>query len=279
MSKSTLHVVFSQSAAGALQEGLANAGRDEEVIGLQDNWSEGPIDSAELDARLDAVEDLLEIEIDNTDRTSIDTFWREALDTTRRRVVWFSQWSTMEYCGFLEWLRRNGQAHFELINLTDALLPDLRKSEKVYPVQCVSLLCGEHFASNELWDLAVAPHPQSLSNWMDLWRKLQTENAPLRVMTPEGLISAPIDYFDEQLLKHATADWAFDRRMVGQVLGDMMFESFRERGVFQCGDLVLFARVRALVEQGKLEGLGDPYERDFKVRVPRSSQTAAPEVA
>jgi hypothetical protein len=59
------------------------------------------------------------------------------------------------------------------------------------------------------------------------------------------------------------------------VLGDTMFESFRERGFFQCGDLVLFMRVRALVEQGTLEGLGDPYERDFKVRLPTRNQAAA----
>jgi len=80
------------------------------------------------------------------------------------------------------------------------------------------------------------------------------------------------------LLRHAAPDWTLDRRLVGQVLGYMMFESFRERGVFQCGDLVLFARVRALVEQEKLEGLGDPYERDFKVRLPTHSVAAAPEV-
>jgi hypothetical protein len=275
MSKSTLHVVFTLSAAGALREGLAIAGRDEDVIGLQDDWSHGPIDCADLDARLDAVEELLEIEIEQAERTSIETFWRKALDSTRPRIVWFSQWSTMEYCGFLEWLRRNGEADFELADLTNESVPDPRTPGMLYSVHCVSLLCGEHFAKYRLWDRAVTPDRQKLSNWMDLWKQLRTENAPLRVMTPDGLISAPIDYFDRLLLKHATPDWTFDRNVVGQVLGDTMFESFRERGFFQCGDLVLFMRVRALVEQGTLEGLGDPYERDFKVRLPTRNQAAA----
>ncbi|WP_349313591.1 DUF3658 domain-containing protein [Brevundimonas subvibrioides] len=217
---------------------------------------------------MDVVEDLLEIEIDQDDRTSIEIFWQKALNPTHPRIVWLSQWSTMEYCGFLEWLRRNGDAAFNLVNLTDHSLPDPRTPGITSPVQCVSLVRGELFAKYALWDRAITPDRQSLSNWASLWEQLRTENAPLRVMTPEGLVSAQIDYFDKQLLKHATNDWAFDRSLVGQVLGDMMVESFRERGVFQCGDLVLFARVHALVERGALEGLGDPYARDFKVRLP-----------
>lgn len=268
MTKTTLHIVFTLSAAVDLREGLAIAGRDEEVIGLPDDWSQGPINSTDLDARLEVVEDLLEIEIDDDDRASIETFWRKALDSTRQRIVWFSQWSTMEYCGFLEWLRRNDNTNFELADLTDQSIPDTRTPGIFYPVQCVSLVRGELFAKYALWDSAAAPDQQSLSSWTKLWKQLRTDNAPLRVMTPDGLASAPIDYFDGHLLKHATHGWRFDRYLVGHAMSDMAYESFRPRGIFQCGDLVLFTRVRALVEQGALEGLGDPYERDFKVRLP-----------
>lgn len=257
-----------------MRQGLVLAGRDDEVIGLQDNWSQGPIDSDDLGKRLNAVEDALEIEIDADDRGSIEAFWKRALDAISPRIVWFSKWSTMEYCGFLEWLRRNGGRPFTLVDLSDAALPDPRTPGVLYPIQCVSLVREERFADNALWNRAIVPDSRATADWNELWARLRSENAPLRVMTPEGLVSAQVDYFDDDILKHASAEWMFDRYIVGNVLADMMFESFRERGVFQCGDLILFARLRALVEQGALEGLGDPCERDFKVRLPQPTYAA-----
>ncbi|MDV6329947.1 DUF3658 domain-containing protein [Asticcacaulis sp. 201] len=268
MTSTPLHVVFSSSAAVSLRDGLAMVGREDEVIGLQDNLSQGPIDGDDLNARLDAIEDLLEIDIDEEDRAEIERFWRISLDNTRPRIVWLSRWSSAEYCGFLEWRRRNGDAPFQLVDVTDTALPDLSTPGIFYAVQCVSLVTDKRFAENALWDRAVTPDQRTLSKWLDLWDRLRRENAPLRVLTPDGLVSAQMDYFDADLLKHATTNWDFDRTLVGKVMGDMMFDTFRDGGgVFQCGDLVLFARVRALVQQGVLEGLGDPYEREFKVRL------------
>jgi len=263
-----LHIVFSGFAAEQLREGLVLAGRDEEVCGQDDNWALGPIDSEDLDARLDAVGKTLEIDIDAEERREIITFWQTALDATRPRIVWLSQWSTLEYCGFLEWLRRNADAPFLLVDLTDVAIPGRNDPQVQWPIQCTPLVDSKAFAENALWTLAIAPSPSRLRGWRSLWERLRAENAPLRVIAPGGLESAPIHYFDGEILKHATADWKFDRYIVGHVLADMMDESFREGGVYQCGDLILFARIRALVEQGRLEGLGNPYDSDFKVRLP-----------
>jgi hypothetical protein len=268
MSSRPLHIVFSLSAADSLREGLATAARNEDVIGLGDDWSQGSVGSDDLTERLNRVEDVLEIDITKEDRAGIETFWQLALDGTRPRIVWLSQWSAMEYCGFLEWLRRNGGAAYILVDLTDTSLPDPRTPTICYAVQCVSLLIGKQFAENALWLSAAPPSSGRILYWAALWDGLRTENAPLRVITPSGLISAPIDHFDDQLLKHSTGDWVLDRHIVGQALVDIAFGSFRKRGVFQCGDLVLFARLRVLVKEGMLQGLGDPCERDFKVRKP-----------
>ncbi|WP_349313592.1 DUF1835 domain-containing protein [Brevundimonas subvibrioides] len=52
MTNTALHVVFTLSAAGSLREGLAIAGRNEEVVGLQDDWSQGPLDNTESECAI-----------------------------------------------------------------------------------------------------------------------------------------------------------------------------------------------------------------------------------
>jgi uncharacterized protein DUF3658 len=86
-----------------------------------------------------------------------------------------------------------------------------------------------------------------------LWTQLQVENAPFRILSEKGLISAPIECFDTLLLGHVTAEWQGMARIVGDALYD-----FYRTGIFQTGDLVLAARLAGLAEAGMLEWRGDP---------------------
>src|SRR5260370_36118279 len=47
------------------------------------------------------------------------------------------------------------------------------------------------------------------------WRRLRVENAPFRVVTPKGLVSAPVAHFDALLIERATPEW----RKLGAVVG------------------------------------------------------------
>jgi hypothetical protein len=85
-----------------------------------------------------------------------------------------------------------------------------------------------------------------------LWRKLQVENAPLRVLGDNGLMSAPIEYFDPALLQHVTPEWQKMSLIVGRTLFD-----FFENGISQTDDIVLAARLAVLAEAGILEWRGD----------------------
>jgi len=86
------------------------------------------------------------------------------------------------------------------------------------------------------------------------WRRLRAENAPFRVVTPAGLASAPIDYFDQLLMERVTSEW----RKVARVVGDTM-------GL----DIVLLRRVMALIDEGKLLAEGDPWDMHAcRVRLP-----------
>lgn len=96
------------------------------------------------------------------------------------------------------------------------------------------------------------------------WRKLKLENAPFRVVTATGLVSAQLDYFDPSLLQHVTPDW----KKVARVVGEAM--AFCGEPYFQVGDTMLLARVVALVGEGKLLADGDLRDmRSSRVRLPR----------
>ena len=79
--------------------------------------------------------------------------------------------------------------------------------------------------------------------------------------------SAPITFFDSLLMSHATDEWQKVARIVGEALAAEW-----DDGIFQTGDLVLAARVNALVESGRLEYRGkNPLEMQFsEVRLPKS---------
>jgi hypothetical protein len=95
------------------------------------------------------------------------------------------------------------------------------------------------------------------------WRQLRVENAPFRVVTPTGLVSAPVDHFDPLLIERATPEW----RKIARVVGDTMGYNFEP--YMQVGDMMLLARVVALVDEGKLLADGDPWDmRSCHVRLP-----------
>ena len=95
---------------------------------------------------------------------------------------------------------------------------------------------------------------------------MRRENAPFRVVTQEGLVSAPVEHFDGALLTQMDSDWRNVNRVIGDTMG-LRFEPY-----WQVGDLMLKARLVALAESGKVELSGDPLERGTKVRLVASGR-------
>ena len=95
------------------------------------------------------------------------------------------------------------------------------------------------------------------------WRRLRVENAPFRVVTPMGLVSAPVNHFDPLLIERATPQW----RKIAAVVGDTMGCNLEP--YMQVGDMMLLARVVALVGEGKLLADSDPWDmHSCRVRLP-----------
>jgi hypothetical protein len=128
------------------------------------------------------------------------------------------------------------------------------------------MLHHDAICSNKLWDLAKPLQVAEPGRYRDIWQELRSESAPLRVVGGDQLVSAPISFFDSKLISYVTDDWQKVARAVGQALASQIDDC-----IIQAGDLLLVARVAALVESGRLEIRGE-FANDMhvsEVRLPK----------
>jgi len=269
MTQTIAHMVFTASGAGCLVQALRKAGRRDPVITCFDNMSFGPINPVDSASRAEWVAK----ELGRTDwqlaTGTSERAWNETLFPDNRKVAWLSRRSTMEYANFLEWLWRLGDAPCDVVDLTDVTVsprPEHGPPRRPRLAISLAMLHPDIIAREKLWELAAPLQAGMRTRYHDLWRQLRDDNAPLRVIEDGNLRSAPINFFDSLLMSHATDDWQKVVRIVGEGLAAEW-----DDGVFQTGDLVLAARVSALVDSGQLEYRGQsPLNmRNSEVRLPQ----------
>jgi hypothetical protein len=251
---STLHIAFSLTAARNLRQALHEAAREDCIAGYFDDLAFGPINPPDLQTRVQWVKEELHCGGDEEwwGHAEEEAFWKAALVEDVRKVAWMSRRSAPEYCGFLEWLWRLGDLPCEVIDLADMPVGSRRRAFTL------GVLPPEEIAANALWDRAEALDATARSHCHSLWRQLRVENAPLRVVDADGLRSAPITFFDQQLLSYAKASWQRPARIIYYTMADWAFPPMEpQEPYFQAGDAILAARIIALVELGVLEGRGD----------------------
>ena len=253
MTKPVLHVLFGPSAEGSLRDGLAAAGRQDQVVCLYDDLSFGPINPPDADARIEWIEEELGYTEWDDVTAATRPFLVASLSPDIRPVAWFSRRDAHLYTGFLWWLWQLGDAPCDVIDVTELMVVHSGKDGKPRPPHLAvspSLLLPDEMSN--LLDRAAPLSPATRRHYRDLWERLTIENAPLRVLDEAGLVSAPITFFDSLILSCATPTWL----KMARVVGDALARSW-EGDLHQTGDLVLAARVRALAKAGTLEWRGD----------------------
>jgi len=255
-----------------LRHALRSIGRDDRVAALVDDLSVGPINPAEPRARAAWAAQELGFDSGQAILRRIENSWSEALATANRRVVWTSRRSARDYSGFLELLWRLGDQACEVVDLTELRFPE-RCSEG--PTGYLSLVISlgaldpDQVAPMGLLDRAEPLTDAAGTRYREIWRRLRAENAPLRVVSDTGLTSAPITFYDEELLSYAVGHWRKVARLVGEALTN-------ENGFAPGNDLLLAARVRALAKAGRLEARGNPLKMRFsEVRLPTGGACAS----
>jgi hypothetical protein len=127
------------------------------------------------------------------------------------------------------------------------------------PAQSVSLL--QPVALQTLFGKEQPLTAQERQTSKQEWRRLRSENAPFRIVTEAGLISTSLDYFDPLLLAQTTAAWQSISRIIVATI------SLNSERYLQVGDVMLRARVAALIDQGTLVADGDPWNLSSSIRL------------
>ncbi|MEI7872744.1 MAG: DUF3658 domain-containing protein [Alphaproteobacteria bacterium] len=238
----TLHIAPGDSAGGSLHQAVRSAGRNEEVLRSRDDLSCGPIDSDDHSARVAwwaQFYDMAEVTSD------YERFWNRVETTDDRLVVWFGRHSASELAFFLALADRLGDRPYDIV--------DVAGTVAIIPADRLATLLGSERPITAQEREEARRH----------WRQLRQENAPFRVVSPTGLVSAPIEHFDSVLIEQATPAW----QKIARVVSDAM--AYTSEPYYQVGDLMLLTRVVALVDAGKLLADGDPWDMHAcKVRLP-----------
>ncbi|NRP88390.1 hypothetical protein GFPCMMHI_04310 [Ensifer adhaerens] len=256
----TLHITPGHSAAGSLREALRLAGRDDDVLPFEDDLTCGPIDS-DAAARAAWWRPFYE----GVAEEHFLKFWRHIDKTKDRLVVWFGRHCAQELAFRLAWAFHMNNRTYDIIDVTDLRLPGRQRdgvAPATYSPRAVSLIRAENLAT--VLDNAQPILPEhDLANRNE-WKRLMGENAPFRIVTSTGLSSAPLDYFDRSLLEQASPEW----QRMARVVGDTM--SLYVDPYYQVGDVMLHARLIALVNEGKLVAEGDPWNmQTCRIQLPR----------
>lgn len=247
-----LHIVPSDSAGGSLVRALRDAGRDDAVLAFRDSLNCGPIDPGDPSQRAAWWAQFYD---DPDIWTPLSTFWDRIERAEERLVVWFGRRSASEFAFFLAWADRMGDRPYSILDVTDREFPAMRPnpgSPPTWRAKSASILNADNLRS-----LLGSERPITAGEVTEArrrWQALKSENAPFRIVTEVGLTSAPIDHFDALLLEQAGHDW----RKVAHVVG-MTLEQNSEP-YYQVGDLMLLVRLVAMVEGGRLEVDGNPWE-------------------
>lgn len=249
--KQTVHVVFNPSAAASIRQAFAEIGCGERVIGLIDNLSFGPIDLPDAAKRRLWVEDELGYEWDDVAQ-SADEFWAEAISADVLPVAWVSRLHAPEYAAFLEFAWRKRHTPFRVIDATGLEIPR-HDGTGTFVVCSLGILPPYQIIEARLLERQRILAPVEIDNYVEQWRRLKTENAPLRIVDEIGLVSAPITFYDDALIARVSDNWQVGALVIGGTMADLMDNPHNEL----VSDLLLWARVCALCKAGALELRGD----------------------
>lgn len=254
-----LHIVPGRLAFHEMQQAIERSGRGDCVDFFPDDLSCGPIASDDPAARRDwwASFGYAAETWDATD------FWQRIATTIDRLVIWFGRHSAFEHAFFLALAERLGDRPYSVVDVTK--LPEPGPDGAVRdPVFAVLLVPEADLVG--LFDTERAISAEGREEVARRWRTLKSENAPYRIVTEAGLVSAPVDVFDADLLAQATTEWRQTTQIVGHVMVQWM------EPYIQVGDMVLFGRIDALIKAGKLIERGDAASRwEHFVRLPGAS--------
>jgi hypothetical protein len=240
-SPAPIHDTFSASARICLAQAFERLGLRHEVLPLVDDLGYGPIEPGTLAQRDAWIDDELGVEADPWRAEKIPAFWERVTSTSQPIVAWMSTRSVSERCGLLALLHRVTHVPVSIVDVAD--LADAFAHER-----------SDVIVDQKLLERATPVTDAERARHQAEWQRLRAENAPLRVMTGDGIGSAPITHFDEIVLAGVTGEWQTGARVVAAAIAKLAAGPYRQSDT----DDLLFARLLVLADDdGAVEGKND----------------------
>lgn len=276
-----IHVVFQQADIEVLQKAIE---LDESLQGkvhiIRDDYAVGPIENIyeteRYQLRRSWWKELLEISPYNTeqlmnlvdDRLTVHNLKKELDENQEEELwIWMAQ-NQHDVCGYY-WLVSQLQSYQgRIVVLYLNNLPFINeKGQLFYPMVLHEIQPKEFLKAKKL------NRKVTLSEFEvdpDEWKKLCSENAPVRIL--EGgkkIVGKEEDFYDKDILNGVSNEWQKGNKVMHAILSKMKIKT---------GDVFLLWRMKKLAEEDKLEINGDSSKswKDFEVKL---KSVAAQEVS
>ena len=187
----------------------------DEIARLVDDFSMGPIDpgDAEQRARWEAEE--MDAEAPIATSASVASFWEKVSSWPGIIVVWMSSRSGYELCGLHSLLWHLPRANIHIVDVSNVEFHPVAAPE-YDEREAFAIVRHDRIVQHGLLDAATPITDIARAASHKEWQRLREENAPLRVLTNAGLVSASIDYFDSRIRERITDSWQSGGRIVGR---------------------------------------------------------------
>jgi len=266
-----IHIVFQQDDVSVLKQAMElDENLKGEIVEIKDEWGVGPLKDIDTDEgwnkRLDWWRDLLKdspygekIVGSFDDRQTVKEL-KEKLDADPELQAWIWMGQNQHDVTGYFWLMpqlRPYQGRLMILYLNN--LPFINeKGQLFYPNTIHEILPKEAVKAQKL------ARPITLSEFEvdpDEWKKIAEENAMVRIL--EGgkkIVGEEESFYDKEILKNLTGEWQKATRVLSNTLHRMKIKT---------GDVFLMWRMKHLINEGKIEVLGDVSKgwKEFDVRL------------
>ena len=266
-----IHIVFQHADVQVLEQAIElDENLKGEIVEIKDEWGVGPLKDIDTDEgwnkRLDWWRDLLkdspygEKLVGSFDDRQTVKELKEKLDTDPELQVWIwmgqNQHDVTGYFWLMPQLRAY-QGRLMILYLNN--LPFINeKGQLFYPNTIHEILPKEAVKAQKL------ARPITLSEFEvdpDEWKKIVEENATVRIL--EGgkkIVGEEESFYDKEIIKNITGEWQKATRVLTNTLHRMKIKT---------GDVFLMWRMKHLINEGKIEALGDVSKgwKEFDVRL------------
>lgn len=264
-----IHIVFQHADVDLLKEAMKlDESLNGEIIEIKDEWGVGPLKDIDTEegwqTRINWWKELLagspyEKVVGTFDDRETVKALKEKLDSDENLEAWLWMGQNQHDVTGYYWLMpqlKSYQGRIMVLYLNN--LPFINeKGHLFYPWSVHDILPKEAVKAKKL------ARPITLSEFEvdpDEWKRISDENATVRIL--EGgkkIVGKDDSFYDSEVLKNITNEWQKATRVLTNTLHRMKIKT---------GDVFLMWRMKHLINEGKIETMGDVHGgwKEFDVR-------------